>query len=152
MTVEVSGKLAGRLIGAMTLGLMAGAAGAQSGRVVSGAAAGLPGEMYKPTPSFDVSSIDVWADPCKDFYKFACGKYADESSNSGGTRRGQDGFYTLFNVNTQQLSGILEKAEQGGAGRTANEQKIGDYYKACMNTEEIEKRGIDSAGAAAETD
>ncbi len=139
MTVEVSGKL----VAAMALGLMAGAAGAQSGRVASGTVAGFPtGETYKPTPSFDVSSINPAADPCKDFYKFACGKYA-ENHPIPADQAGADGFYTLFNVNTQQLSGILEKAEQGGAGRTANEQKIGDYYAACMNTDEIEKRGLE---------
>ncbi len=32
-------------------------------------------QVYKPIPGFDVSSIDGKADPCNDFYKFACGHY-----------------------------------------------------------------------------
>ena len=59
---------------------------------------------------------------------------ADQASASG--------FYNLFNVNTQELSGILEKAAVGGASRGPNEQKIGDYYHACMDTDAIERRGL----------
>ena len=73
---------------------------------------------YTPTPGFDLSSIDTTANPCDDFYKFACGKFAanhpippDQSSASG--------FSNLFNVNTEELSGILEKAAAGDAGADA---------------------------------
>ena len=96
---------------------------------------------YTPTPSFDLSSIDASADPCNDFYAFACGKYsanhpipADQSEANG--------FYNLYNVNTQELRGILDKTAALGAGRTANEQKIGDYYHACMDTTTIEAAGL----------
>ncbi len=98
-------------------------------------------EVYHPVPGFDVSSIDTKADPCNDFYKFACGRFAanhpippDQPEASG--------LYTLVNVNTQNLRGILEKAEAGGASRSPDEQKIGDYYKACMNTDLIERGGL----------
>ncbi len=100
-----------------------------------------PREIYLPTPSFDLSSIDPAADPCKDFYKFACGHFAANHpipSDQGST----DSFYQLFNVNTQQLSGILEKAQVAAATRTPNEQKIGDYYRACMDTATIESKGL----------
>ena len=36
---------------------------------------------------------------------------------------------------------ILEKAAVERAGRTANEQKIGDYYASCMDESAIEKLG-----------
>ena len=49
---------------------------------------------------------------------------------------------SLYNVNTQALNGILEKAAAGGASRTPDEQKIGDYYKACMDTDAIEADGL----------
>lgn len=100
-----------------------------------------PREIYLPTPSFDLSSIETAADPCKDFYKFACGHFAANHPippDQGAT----DSFYQLFNVNTQQLSGILEKAQATVGTRTANEQKIGDYYHACMDTGTIEAKGL----------
>ena len=101
-----------------------------------------PREIYKPMPVFDLSSIDQKADPCQDFYKFACGNFAanhpippDQPSASGG--------YQLFNVNTQQLSGILEKAAAAGGTRSPNEQKIGDFYHACLDTAAIDRKGLE---------
>jgi len=98
-------------------------------------------EVYKPVPGFDTSSIDAKADPCNDFYKFACGQFAANHPIPA-DQPGTDLFYALYNVNTQSLRGILEKAAAGGAGRSPDEQKIGDYYKSCMDTDAIEKKGL----------
>ena len=125
--------------GAVLLGVI----GMPAGGVCQGASAPAkaPEQVYKPVPAFDLSSIDASADPCTDFYKFACGRFAanhpippDQPEESG--------LYSLVNVNTQELRAILEKAESGGAGRSPNEQKIGDYYKSCMDTEAIERKGL----------
>ena len=100
-----------------------------------------PREIYLPTSGFDLTSIDTSVSPCDDFYKFACGKFAGNHPIPA-DQSGVDQFYTLYNVNTQALSGILEKAAAGGADRSADEQKIGDYYKACMATDTIEANGL----------
>jgi endothelin-converting enzyme/putative endopeptidase len=100
-----------------------------------------PGEVYKPIPGFDLSSIDKSVDPCNDFYKFACGKFAANHPIPSDQPE-VDQFYALYNVNTQALNGILTKAAAGGANRTANEQKIGDYYKSCMDMDTIEAKGL----------
>jgi len=100
-----------------------------------------PPEVYKPIPGFDTSSIDSAIDPCTDFYKFACGKFAGNHPIPS-DQPAIDEFYALYNVNTQSLNGILSKAAAGGASRTANEQKIGDYYKSCMDTDAIEAKGL----------
>jgi putative endopeptidase len=121
---------------AIMLGLAAGNAGAQAP-----VTAEKPREIYLPTSGFDLTSIDSTVSPCDDFYKFACGKFAGNHPIPA-DQAGVDQFYTLYNVNTQALSGILEKAAAGGAGRSADEQKIGDYYKACMATETIEANGL----------
>ncbi len=125
--------------GLLAVGVCAGGARGQAQDTTGAVGAAV---KYVPTPSFDLSSMDAAADPCEDFYKFACGKYtvnhpipADQASTSG--------FDNLANVNTQELSGILEKASAAGAGRTANEQKIGDTYKACMDTTAIERKGLE---------
>jgi endothelin-converting enzyme/putative endopeptidase len=80
-------------------------------------------------------------DPCNDFYKFACGKFAGNHPIPA-DQPGVDQFYALYNVNTQSLNGILNKAAAGGAGRSPDEQKIGDYYKACMDTDAINTKGL----------
>ena len=100
-----------------------------------------PGVVYKPIPGFDMTSIDTAVSPCDDFYKFACGKFAANHPIPA-DQPGVDQFYALYNVNTQSLNGILTKAEEGGAGRSPDEQKIGDYYKACMNTDLINQKGL----------
>jgi putative endopeptidase len=99
-----------------------------------------PHEVYKPIPGFDATSIDKTADPCNDFYKFACGKFAANHPIPA-DQSGVDQFYALYNVNTQALNGILTKAAAGAAGRSPDEQKIGDYFKACMDTDAIDAKG-----------
>jgi len=100
-----------------------------------------PAVVYKPIPGFDLSSLDTSVDPCTDFYKFSCGKFAANHPIPS-DQPDVDQFYALYNVNTQSLNGILAKAATGGSGRTANEQKIGDYYKSCMDTDTIEAKGL----------
>ncbi|ADW70000.1 M13 family metallopeptidase [Granulicella tundricola] len=107
---------------------------------------------YLPTPSFDIASINPSADPCNDFYKFACGNYAANHPIPA-DQASTDGFYTLYNVNTEELSGILAKYEKPDPSRTPDQQKIGDFYHACMDTDAIEKSGLTPiAGLLAEID
>ena len=106
-----------------------------------GATRAKPHEVYVPIPGFDTTSIDTAVDPCNDFYKFACGKFAANHPIPADQPE-VDQFYALYNVNTQSLNGILNKAAAGGAGRSPDEQKIGDYYKACMDTDAIDAKGL----------
>src|SRR5580692_463506 len=131
------------------IGLLAAAALVMAGTWSAGVAqeakpaadSGKPHEVYKPIPGFDTSSIDKTVDPCNDFYKFACGKFAANHPIPA-DQSGVDQFYALYNVNTQALNGILTKAAAGGAGRSPDEQKIGDYFKACMDTDAINAKGL----------
>jgi endothelin-converting enzyme/putative endopeptidase len=100
-----------------------------------------PPAPAQPLPGLDLSSIDPSADPCTDFYKFACGKFTADHPIPA-DQPSVDPFYVLYNVSTQQLNGILTKAAAGGASRTPDEQKIGDYYKACLDTSAIDAKGI----------
>jgi endothelin-converting enzyme/putative endopeptidase len=106
------------------------------------ATAAAPEMTEKPLPGLDLTSMDPSADPCTSMYKYACGNFR-EYHPIPADQSGVDPFYILYNVNTQSLSGILQKAAAGGASRTPDEQKIGDYYKACMDTAAIEAKGLD---------
>ena len=105
------------------------------------AAPAAPPAAIKPLPGLDLSSMDLTADPCTDMYKFACGKF-EANHPIPPDLPGLDPAYVLYEINTQELSGILEKAEAGGAARSPDEQKIGDYFKACMNTDAINAAGL----------
>ena len=97
--------------------------------------------VYTPTPSFDLSSIDSTANPCADFYQFACGHYAANHPIPADQPM-SDGFENLEQVNLQALRKILDQYAAPNAARTPNEQKIGDYYHACMDTAAIERDGL----------
>jgi putative endopeptidase len=100
-----------------------------------------PETHYVPAPAFDTASINTAAAPCNDFYKFACGNFAANNPIPS-DQAGVDQFYTLYNVNTQELNGILTKYAADSASRTPNQQKIGDDYAACMNTSLIDQKGL----------
>jgi endothelin-converting enzyme/putative endopeptidase len=95
----------------------------------------------KPTSrsGLDLGSIDKTADPCNDFYQYACGTWmtknqipSDESSWGR--------FNELFERNQTVLRGILEDSEKN-LGRSSIDQKIGGFYSSCMNEPVIEQRG-----------
>jgi len=100
-----------------------------------------PQTHYLPGPAFDTASIDPKVDPCNDFYKFACGNFAANHPIPA-DQAGVDQFYVLYNVNTQELNGILNTYSAPSDKRTPNEQKIGDYYAACSNTALIESKNL----------
>ena len=91
---------------------------------------------------FSIDNIDKAADPCVDFYQYACGNWmkkteipADQSQWVSFTQLDED--------NMVILRQILEKAAAGGANRNPIDQKIGDYYGACMDEKSVDAKGLD---------
>ncbi len=112
-------------------------AGGQSPAPAGGAATAPP----QLAPAFDTRSMNTSVDPCQDFYKFACGNFAANHPIPADQTEA-DQFYTLYNVNTERLRDILTQYSHETAGRTPNQQKIGDAYAACMNTGLIQDKGL----------
>ena len=91
-------------------------------------------------PGFSTASMDMTANPCIDFYQYACGTWiantpipADQSS--------WDTFGDLSDRNREILRGILDKASANDPKRSPVEQKIGDFYASCMDEPAIDKLG-----------
>jgi endothelin-converting enzyme/putative endopeptidase len=114
---------------------------AQAGGATQAASSTRPADPQLPyTPSLDLTAMDRAADPCLDFYQFACGGWVKNNpippDQSSWTTYGK-----MQDENRTLLRALLVTAAAGGAPRTANEQKIGDYYSACMDEPAIEQRG-----------
>ena len=104
---------------------------------------GVSAQTSKPQPSsgFSIDNLDKSVDPCVDFYQYACGNWL-KTKEIPGDRPEWDSFSEVEEQNLAVLRDILEHAEKGGAGRDAIDQKIGDYYGACMDESAVEAKGI----------
>lgn len=98
-------------------------------------------KKFEPIPGFDPTAMDKAADPCADFYQYACGNFAKLHPIPADTPVFDEG-YNLYEFNTQALHQLVEKAAAAHAAPGSNEQKIGDYYDSCMDTEAIDKAGL----------
>jgi len=96
----------------------------------------------KPAPGFSIDAIDKTVDPCVDFYQYACGNWL-KSTEIPADQPEWVSFIELDERNKDVLRDILEKASVGGANRTPIDQKIGDFYGACMDEKAADAKGIE---------
>jgi endothelin-converting enzyme/putative endopeptidase len=92
------------------------------------------------TPSLEPAFLDRSADPCVDFYQFACGNWNRLNPIPADQPR-WDVYSKLQTDNLQFLWGILDEASKPLPDRTPQQQKIGDLFAACMDEAAVEKAG-----------
>jgi putative endopeptidase len=90
--------------------------------------------------TFSPDMLDKTIDPCTDFYAYACSNWLAKNPVPA-DRPGWGRFDELQQRGEYIVRDILEKAAIDRPGRTAAEQKIGDYYATCMDESAIEKAG-----------
>jgi predicted metalloendopeptidase len=91
---------------------------------------------------FDINAIDRTADPCVDFYQYACGTWIKNNPiPNDQSRWGR--FSELAERNREVLREILEEAAKPDPKRDQVAREIGDFYAACMDEKTIETRGLD---------
>ncbi|HNN93155.1 MAG TPA: M13 family metallopeptidase [Pseudomonadota bacterium] len=91
------------------------------------------------TPSLEPGFMDRSVDPCSDFYRYSCGGWMQKNPVPPDQARWTV-YGKLYDENQQFLWGLLEDARREGA-RPPAQQKIGDYFAACMDESAVEARG-----------
>jgi putative endopeptidase len=102
-------------------------------------------DAAKPAPpaiskSFDLTAIDKTADPCTDFYQYACGNWVKSNPIPSDQTRWARSFSLLGERNRYLLWQELDAAATNP--KSALEKQYGDYFAACMNTDLVEQKGL----------
>lgn len=95
-------------------------------------------EAADPAGEAVLASLDVTADPCVDFYDFACGGWMAKTQLPPDQPIYGSGFSTVQERNEKTVRGILENAKASGDPKLV---VAGSYYESCLDESTIDARG-----------
>jgi predicted metalloendopeptidase len=99
-----------------------------------------PAKMSLAQSGIVPSWIDKGADPCGDFFAYACGSFV-KTAQIPPDRSSWGAIQIVVKDNEDFMRDVLEHAAKDPGSDPVN-QKIGAYYAACMDEAAIEKAGI----------
>ena len=100
-----------------------------------------PGSKSVDPASEVLAALDPSADPCQDFYRYACGGWLDSTELPADQSRWTRSFSVISERNREIVRDLLQQAAQD-PGSDPDRARIGNYYRSCMDEDAVEAAGV----------
>jgi len=121
------------------------------GALMGATSVGMAGTDKPAGPRFgtfgiDLAALDPSVKPGNDFFRYVDGRWL-ATEKIPADRATWGSFAMLREQSDSDVKAIIESAAAADAAKGTNEQKIGDYYKAFLDTDKIDQLGLAPAKA-----